>query len=422
LVTAAEENAHLPADSISLYIRRVTGAHNRKNPHNKKKNVDLWTSFVTDYYEWIESAVKAGDKGKEEADESTVDNRGAGPVPKASSETKSSSNETRCCEVKVASILRQDLPSDMRDHILYTLNRLLPEATDYTTEYGIRLLSLFLILKNHAFDIKEESISLKPAQGFSVTDILPPGYNVEADTSTVPPPLSRKCLQSDYFNGYYKKMFDASHLQVIHAIYFGPVGSRTKDPIHTSFTATIPRDPNNLPKLDSYVMKIALQTYTTNYQNMWSKASRFRKLLNHLILVLLKIHLAPIREKKYKDYVKSKIDERQKKQESKEASVPDTAPVQAFSLINKSKNRRRNIFVRQKKEIQKLQGRLNTSNVQVDEYGDPMDVDEEASGDYYAVLEKITDGYERLDKYEKMLKREVILGVLYNKHVLIRFK
>jgi hypothetical protein len=95
--------------------------------------------------------------------------------------------------------------------------------------------------------------------------------------------------------------------------------------------------------------------------------------------VLLKIHLAPIREKKYKYCVKNKIDERQKKQESKEDSVPDTAPVQAFSLINKSKNRRRNIFVRQKKEIQKLQGRLNTSNVQVDEYGDPMDVDEEAS-------------------------------------------
>jgi hypothetical protein len=271
-----------------------------------------------------------------------------------------------------------------------------------------------LVLKSHAFDIEDESISLKPAQGFSVTDILPPDYNVEADTSTVPPPLSRECLQSDYFNEHYKKMFDVNHLQVIHAIYFGTVVSRTKDPIHTSFTATIPRDPNNLPKLDSYVMKIALQTYTTNYQNMWSKASRFRKLLNHLILVLLKIHLAPIREKKYKDYVKSKIDERQKKQESKEASVPDTAPVQVFSLINKSKNRRRNIFVRQKKEIQKLQGRLNTSNVQVDDYGDAMDVDEEESGEYDAVLKKITDGYERLDKYEKTLKREVILGVLYN--------
>jgi hypothetical protein len=51
-----------------------------------------------------------------------------------------------------------------------------------------------------------------------------------------------------------------------------------------------------------------------------------------------------------------------------------------------------------------------------------MDVDEEASSDYYSVLKNITDGYERLDKYEKTLKREVVLGVLYNKHVLIRFK
>jgi hypothetical protein len=109
------------------------------------------------------------------------------------------------------------------------------------------------------------------------------------------------------------------------------------DPIHASFITTIPRDPHNLPKLDPYVMKIALQTYTTNYQNMWSKANRFRKLLNHLILVLLKIHLAPIKEKKYKDYITIKIDERQKKQELKKASGPDTDPVQGFPLINKSK-------------------------------------------------------------------------------------
>jgi hypothetical protein len=422
LVISAEENAHLPATSIVKYINRTIQTHNRKNPDEKMRNVDLWTGFVAENYEMVETAVKAGEKGKGEAGESTADNRGAGPVPKVSSETKPSSNETRCCEVKIASILRQDLPSDMRDHILDTLNRLLPEVTDYTTGYGIRLLSLFLVLKNRAFDIEDEFISLKPAQGFSVTNILPPDYNVETDTSTVPPPLSRKCLHSDYFNEHYKKMFDVNHLQVIHAIYFGTVVSRTKDPIHTSFTATIPRDPNNLPKLDSYVMKIALQTYTTNYQNMWSKANRFRKLLNHLILVLLEIHLAPIREKKYKDYIKNKIDERQKKQKSKKTSGPDTAPVQGFSLINKSKNGRRNIFVRQKKEIRKLQERLNTNNVQVDEFGDPMDVDEEASSDYYAVLKKITDGYERLDKYEKTLKREVILGVLYNKHVLIRFK
>jgi hypothetical protein len=92
------------------------------------------------------------------------------------------------------------------------------------------------------------------------------------------------------------------------------VRSKTKDPIHASFTATILCDPHNLPKLDPYVMKTALQPYTTNYQNMWSKANRFGKLLSHLILVLLKIHLAPIREKKHKDYITNKIDERQKKQ------------------------------------------------------------------------------------------------------------
>jgi hypothetical protein len=65
LITTAEENAHLPANSITLYIHRITETHNRKNPDNKKKNVDLWTGFVTDHYERIESAVKVGNKGKQ---------------------------------------------------------------------------------------------------------------------------------------------------------------------------------------------------------------------------------------------------------------------------------------------------------------------------------------------------------------------
>jgi hypothetical protein len=115
------------------------------------------------------------------------------------------------------------MPIYLRIQLHFTFIELLKLTTEKPLITRRKMWTFGPVLKNHAFDIEEGSISLKPAQGFSVTDILPPDYKVEAGTSTVPPPLSRKCLQSDYFNGYYKKMFDASHLQVIHAIYFGPV-------------------------------------------------------------------------------------------------------------------------------------------------------------------------------------------------------
>ncbi|KAI8887124.1 hypothetical protein K501DRAFT_307799 [Backusella circina FSU 941] len=139
----------------------------------------------------------------------------------------------------------------MNDHISDTLNRMLHEVTGYSTGYAIRLMSLILLLKDYDFEFDDESISLEPAQGFSVSGILPQGYKVAANTSTKPLPLSHNSLKSGYFNKQYKNMFNTNHLQIIQFTYFGPLGSKTKDPIHTAFTKIISRDNNSLPNLDS---------------------------------------------------------------------------------------------------------------------------------------------------------------------------
>ncbi|KAI8889669.1 hypothetical protein K501DRAFT_315107 [Backusella circina FSU 941] len=44
---------------------------------------------------------------------------------------------------------------------------------------------------------------------------------------------------------------------------------------------------------------------------------------------------------------------------------------------------------------------------EVDEFGDPKDVDAEGGSDYDRLLRKITRGYERIQIYENVLKREI---------------
>lgn len=54
---------------------------------------------------------------------------------------------------------------------------------------------------------------------------------------------------------------------------------------------------------------------------MWKNKKIINKLLNKLLDVLLKIHLAPIRETKYREMVEAKKQESENKQKQKEETL-----------------------------------------------------------------------------------------------------
>lgn len=60
------------------------------------------------------------------------------------------------------------------------------------------------------------------------------------------------------------------------------------------------QDKNSLPMS---VMDIAITNFITNLTLLWTDKKIINRLLNKLIEVLLKIYLAPIREKKYGTYI-----------------------------------------------------------------------------------------------------------------------
>ncbi|KAI9248112.1 hypothetical protein EDC94DRAFT_625148, partial [Helicostylum pulchrum] len=54
-------------------------------------------------------------------------------------------------------------------------------------------------------------------------------------------------------------------------------------------------------QLSSSEMSIARDIYNANFKTMWGKKKLFNSTLNHLIDVLLRVHLAPERKSKYRE-------------------------------------------------------------------------------------------------------------------------
>ncbi|KAG1432914.1 hypothetical protein G6F57_022584 [Rhizopus arrhizus] len=49
--------------------------------------------------------------------------------------------------------------------------------------------------------------------------------------------------------------------------------------------------------IEPYLMKMALNKHMANFKTLWSNKFRYIKLLNRVITVLLRIHLAPKHER-----------------------------------------------------------------------------------------------------------------------------
>ncbi|KAI9273174.1 hypothetical protein EDC94DRAFT_185419 [Helicostylum pulchrum] len=97
------------------------------------------------------------------------------------------------------------------------------------------------------------------------------------------------------------------------------------NPVHNSlieFLASVGVDRNtytDVTQLSSVEMSIARNTYFTNLKNMWDKKKLFNSILNHLLDVLLRVHLAPKRERKYREIKEAKkTDAIQKIQQNQE--------------------------------------------------------------------------------------------------------
>lgn len=119
------------------------------------------------------------------------------------------------------------------------------------------------------------------------------------------PSLGSSIMSNRNMTRQFNSLFNANHLQFIHSTYLGSRGvtesTLAKHPFHNAFMKILSKTRQCRPDVDTYVMKMALLKYMTSFKNMWSIKGRMNKLLHRLINTLLKIHLAPMREKNIKD-------------------------------------------------------------------------------------------------------------------------
>ncbi|ORE07187.1 hypothetical protein BCV72DRAFT_190138, partial [Rhizopus microsporus var. microsporus] len=252
-------------------------------------------------------------------------------------EVHSTDIEYRTCSVAVNRIIRKDLPLEIKQAVLEKLESTLTQVSDYIINITFIMNMVLLELRNCDMIIQGS---------FNIANILPDGFLPSQDCTiehTIGPlPVA------DSFTKGFSMLMEHQHIGLIHSYYFDSVGAKetnlNKHPAQMAIfmaleSSGIERGKFKETSLKSHEMVNALVDVTTNMKNMWSTPKIFYGLMNSLLDVLLRVHLAPNREAKYRSYIQKRTEERSKK--DSQQSVDDNSRTSIFA--NLPRNARKNI-------------------------------------------------------------------------------
>lgn len=371
VVQQAEKSMHLVNHEIENYLK----AKAAKPP--KKKNVEFWREYINQNFDSLKESVKQaqGTENDQDGVQNKADTEGTEDAEEPGQEeeeeqerVENNTNEVfKACSTSFNSIIRQDLSAEVRSTLVDTIASNIVQATNYMADYSKQVFKIVLLFTNHRFDLRNNDIVLVKQKGDSIQTLLPARY-LEQDV-LVPKPLNPQCIQTDELQKAYQSLFQEDHLAYIHSTYFGPRGVQPstlqKMPFHKAIVNVLPRTEDTVNKnLSTHVMKMARNTYVTNFTNMWSNNKLVSKLLNKLIDNLLTIHLAPNRDKEFKQ--KREELRKNNKNKEKQAVVSNCSiPVESISLVNKTRNGIRRLF---KTEIKRknsylVKGKMSQANM-----------------------------------------------------------
>ncbi|CEI97792.1 hypothetical protein RMCBS344292_11917 [Rhizopus microsporus] len=206
-------------------------------------------------------------------------------------EAHSADIEYRTCSVAVNRIIRNDLLLEIKQAILEKLESTLTQVSNYIINITFIMNMVLLELQN---------CDMITQGSFNIANILPDGFLPSQDCTiehTIGP-LS----VADSFTKDFSVLMEHQHIGLIHSYYFGSVGAKetnlNKHPVQMAIfkaleSSGIERGKFKETSLKSLEMANALVDVTTNMKNMWSTPKIFYGLMNSLLDVLLRIHLAP---------------------------------------------------------------------------------------------------------------------------------
>jgi hypothetical protein len=242
--------------------------------------------------------------------------------------------ETRTITTTLSAILHNDLSHPMRKTVLEKLDDYLRRISDFISDYSLVIRSLMLSLGGMEFVQSNTGVTIQSCQRFKVGDLFPAQFYTSVPNHYTAAPIPPELLSSQQFHQELKELFQDQHLGFVHSTFFGRRGAKKettdKHPIqnlmHINILPYLSHLTHSHNELPSVLKTNALDKYKVNMANMWTGRTQMNKLLNKLIEVLLKVHLAPTRECKYREYIA-------KRQESQ--SKTKNGGNEAWSFINR---------------------------------------------------------------------------------------
>ncbi|ORE16269.1 hypothetical protein BCV71DRAFT_236791 [Rhizopus microsporus] len=185
-------------------------------------------------------------------------------------------------------LLRSDLPADIQDTFLKTIEEAAVSDSDYIASYSVQVYKLVLLLKKSSFfKLDNDEIILQHKVSVSIQDIIPESFCCQSDIIHFSPPIDRSCLTDDALKKEFSSLFNPSHLQVIHASYFG-IQDVTKETLKSHSFQTALRQALN--KVNIIRRKLAFFCFKKLLHPKRSKADKNGRINLKMFIYPLSIH------------------------------------------------------------------------------------------------------------------------------------
>ncbi|KAI8359809.1 hypothetical protein BD560DRAFT_449061 [Blakeslea trispora] len=262
------------------------------------------------------------------------------------------------CTVSFNSVLRKNLNEPIKTIFNTKMNMLVPSASDFVADFQLLVFLTMLSFRNHTFVLDTNQTNFQAAEGFRTQDIFLDNFKMQEHVQHSASPLPRN---HDAFDAQIRYLFTSNHLCLLQSEFYGARGmsdaSKAKYPLILSLINTIKPQyssqttfkKNSLTR-ECYVS--ALTTYQTNLSNMWAEKKMFKILLDKLLVVLLRIHLSPSREKKHQEYINTHTD-RAKEHQNKKMCIARSSGMRSIDEESATEKQNMEGFIIQKKNREK---------------------------------------------------------------------
>ncbi|KAG1536768.1 hypothetical protein G6F51_010777 [Rhizopus arrhizus] len=213
-------------------------------------------------------------------------------------------NSYRTCTASINKLIREDLDPSIKGLIMKKLQRAMIGSTDYILYFSSLIQMMMICLKTNQFFLDGDVINTRKVNGFNITSIVPSEFHTDSPKYTITP-LAMDVRDSPAFDADFSQLFQEQHLSLISTKYFDNRGSQDQTlnahPIQTALfklmdVEDIKKETFPVENVPSGRMSLALQIYMTNFKNMWAGKTMINRLLDKLLVILLRLHLAPKRE------------------------------------------------------------------------------------------------------------------------------